>query len=63
YYLWSSIFIGWLIKYIILKFGGIRLYRNLRPLFVAMIVGEYIIVSIWMIIGMFTGIGYFALPG
>jgi len=63
YYLWSSIFIGWLIKYIILKFGGIRLYRNLRPLFVAMIVGEYIIVSIWMIIGIFTGIGYFALPG
>jgi len=63
YYLWSSIFIGWLIKYIILKFGGIRLYRNLRPLFVAMIVGEYIIVSIWMIIGMFTGVGYFALPG
>lgn len=64
YFLWSSIFIGWLLKYLILKFGGIKQYRNFRPLFMGLILGEYCIIGLWMIIGMFTGVGYRgALPG
>nr|MBC8232498.1 hypothetical protein [bacterium] len=64
YFLWSSIFIGWLLKYIILKFGGIKQYRILRPLFMGLILGEYSIIGLWMILGMFTGVGYRgALPG
>jgi len=64
YFLWSSIFIGWLLKYLILKFGGIKQYRNFRPFFMGLILGEYCIIGLWMIIGMFTGVGYRnALPG
>jgi len=64
YFLWSCIFIGWLLKYIILKFGGIKQYRLLRPLFMGLILGEYSIIGLWMILGMFTGVGYRgALPG
>ena len=64
YFLWSSIFIGWFLKYLILKFGGIKQYRNFRPLFMGMILGEYSIIGLWMIIGMFTNVAYRgALPG
>ena len=34
-----TIFITWLIKLIILRFGGILLYRRTRPLFYGLIVG------------------------
>ena len=62
YFLWSSIFFGWLIKYFVLKFGDIRKYRSMRPFFMGVVVGEYVIIGIWTILGMFTGVGYYALP-
>ena len=64
YFLWSCIFVGWFVKYLILKSGGIGYYRRLRPLFMGLIVGEFGIVGAWMIIGIFTGVNYQnALPG
>lgn len=46
-WMWFSIFIGWLVKRIILKYGGLRIYRNARPLFLGMILGQYMIGSLW----------------
>jgi len=63
FHLWSSIFFGWLIKYFTLKFGDIKTYRTIRPFFMGVVVGEYAIVGVWTIIGMLTGVGYYALPG
>ena len=63
FHLWSAIFFGWLIKYFVLKFGDIRKYRAMRPFFMGVVVGEYAIIGIWTILGMFTGVGYYALPG
>jgi len=62
YYLWSSLFIGWLIKYTILRFGGLSHYRSLLPFFLGLIFGDYIIAGIWIIIGLITGVGYHFLP-
>ncbi|RKU13277.1 hypothetical protein C6501_09440 [Candidatus Poribacteria bacterium] len=64
YFLWSCIFIGWFLKFLVLKSGGIGYYRRFRPLFMGLIVGEFGIVGLWMILGMFTGVNYQnALPG
>ena len=64
YFLWSCICIGWFLKYLALKSGGIGSYRRLRPLFMGLIIGEFGIVGVWMIIGIFTGVNYQgALPG
>ncbi len=60
--LWSSICIGWFIKYSMLKFGGVSGYRKLRPFCLGLIFGEYLMVGFWMVIGWFTQVGYFALP-
>ena len=62
FHLWSSILIGWFIKYMALKFGGASTYRKIRPIAFGLIFGEYVMVGLWMIVGFFTGIGYFALP-
>ncbi|MFB3041778.1 MAG: DUF6785 family protein [Candidatus Poribacteria bacterium] len=62
FHLWSSVFIGWLLKYSTLKFSGASGYRNLRPICLGLIFGEYLMVGLWMIIGLFTEVGYFALP-
>ena len=54
--LWFSIFISWGIKTILLKVGGIRLYRKAYPLFLGLILGEFMIGGVWVLIRLFTGI-------
>ncbi len=64
YFLWSCIFIGWFLKFLVLKSGGIGYYRKFRPLFMGLIIGEFGIVGAWMVLGMVTGVNYHgALPG
>jgi len=60
--IWFSFFVGWLLKYVILKFGGVGEYRRLRPIFLGVVVGESIIGIIWVIINMFVRVGYSILP-
>lgn len=40
--IWFSIMIGWMLKAVILKFGGSILYNRLKPLFIGLILGEVI---------------------
>ncbi|MEW6753071.1 MAG: DUF6785 family protein, partial [Candidatus Latescibacterota bacterium] len=60
-----SVFIAWALKSVILRLGGINLFRQLRPLFVGMIVGyflgvgvSYAVDAIW-----FLGKGHAILHG
>ena len=61
--IWSSFLIGWLCKYTILKYGGIKWYRKMRPLFLGAVLGECVIGGVWIIVGMIVGTGYMVLPG
>ena len=36
----ASIFIGWLLKILILRYGGARLFRQVTPFFLGLIVGD-----------------------
>lgn len=47
---WFSIFIGWLVKMLLLKYGGAGLYQASRPLFVGIIFGEALAAGIWLVI-------------
>ena len=53
-----SIFLGWLLKYIILRYGGFKAYSKARPLILGLILGEYVVGAIWIIVGLFAGRGY-----
>ena len=62
YHLWFSTLAGWLIKSLVLKFGGLGTYRRYRPLFLGLIVGEYFMAALWSFVGIFTRVGYWGLP-
>lgn len=46
-----SFLIGWVIKELVVKFGGGRVYNNLKPLFSGLIAGELIAAAMGIIIG------------
>ena len=50
-YLWFSIFISLLAKWGLLRYGGIVRYQKARPFFLGLILGDYIIGSLWTIVG------------
>ena len=52
--LWFPFLISWTAKWIILKYGGIKLYRKAFPLFMGLVMGEFIIGSVWGIVGLLT---------
>lgn len=39
---WFSVFLSWLIKYSLLRYGGLKTYRRNIPLFLGLILGEFI---------------------
>mgnify|MGYP007088021568 CR=1 FL=1 len=38
---WSSFFVGWAVKSLILRYGGATSFRNFRPFFLGLILGEF----------------------
>lgn len=37
---WMSVAVGWILRIVLIFFGGARLYRRLKPLFIGLIIGE-----------------------
>jgi hypothetical protein len=60
--LWFSIFWGWLLKSIILRYGGMKGYTIFLPLFLGLIVGDVLNAIVWISIGYLTGTGYNIMP-
>jgi hypothetical protein len=53
--LWFSILVGWLCKWVILRYGGMAGFRNLRLFFMGLIVGEFTTAGAWLIIDTLCG--------
>jgi hypothetical protein len=54
-HLWFNMFLAWLIKVVVLRYGGVALYRRTRPFFMGMIVGHIVPGGIFLFIDHFTG--------
>ncbi len=54
-YLWFSIFLAWLLKSMILRYGGPKIYKNSIPFFLGLILGQYTCAGTWFIIDCITG--------
>jgi len=56
---WASVMIGWLLRVVPILFGGVRLYRRLRPLFMGLIIGEVLAAIVWFSVsGVLAFYGY-----
>ena len=54
-HLWFDMFLAWLIKVTVLRYGGVALYRRTRPFFMGMIAGHIVPGGIYLFCDHFTG--------
>ena len=54
--LWMPLLIGGTAKFLMLRFGGFRLYRRAVPFFLGLMLGEITVGSLWTIVGILLGI-------
>ncbi|MGC8862180.1 MAG: DUF6785 family protein [Armatimonadota bacterium] len=59
---WSSFFVGWLAKSLILRYGGATSYRNFRPFFLGLILGEFATGIVWALLSGLLGLASPAIP-
>lgn len=60
--LWFGFFIGWLCNTLVLRYGGMSLFGEVKRLFIGLIVGDITMAIFWLIVGVFTPISYHVLP-
>jgi hypothetical protein len=61
--LWSSFFLGWVVKVLVVRYGGLRTFVRLRPFFLGLVLGDCISGSLWAIPQHFTHVGSPIWPG
>lgn len=44
---WASVFVGWCLKMLVLRYGGAGVYKKLRNLFIGLILGELFAAVMW----------------
>jgi len=54
-FLWFSVFVSYIIKWQLLRYGGVKAYRKALPLFMGLILGDFIIGGLWHLIGWAIG--------
>jgi len=54
--LWFPMFISWLVKWAILRYGGAKAYRKAIPLFVGLVLGEFVVGCLWDLHGILAGV-------
>ncbi|GBC93900.1 hypothetical protein HRbin15_02402 [bacterium HR15] len=50
--LWFSMLVAWLIKAPLLRYGGMAMYRRVRPFFLGMIFGEFFSAAVWALLAL-----------
>lgn len=53
--IWLTCFIAWLLKWLILHFGGLRWFRLSLPFFLGLIVGQYTCNGFWLLMDYLSG--------
>ena len=50
-WVWFATFLGWLAKALILRYGGMKLYRACIPWFMGLLLGDIVICCVWSALG------------
>ncbi|MFC1526554.1 DUF6785 family protein [Candidatus Latescibacterota bacterium] len=55
-YGWFAIFLAWMCKATILRYGGVPIYRALLPFFLGLVLGEFATACMWVFIDGYYGV-------
>jgi len=55
-YFWFPVMISWLMKSIILRYGGLKIHRKAKLFFLGLILGDFTLRSIWSIVSLILNI-------
>ncbi len=55
---WSPFMIGWIAKTLVVRYGGLRLYRRTVPLAIGLISGDLLNEVAWGLITLLTGVRF-----
>jgi hypothetical protein len=58
---WFSVFLGWLVKWVILKAFGVRAHQRAASFFLGLVMGDYVFVGLWALIGALFGVPTYVL--
>ena len=62
-WIWFPVLLGWGAKALILRYGGVRIYRQALPFFIGLVIGDYGISSLWALYFLASGhSGYRTFP-
>lgn len=53
--IWFTVFLAWLIKLAIVRYGGLKLFQKFRPLFLGLILGQFTCNGTWIVIDAIAG--------
>jgi len=53
--LWFSVFLAWLMKSAIFRYGGPVIYRRVVPFFLGLVLGQYTAAAFWFLVDLCTG--------
>ena len=54
-HMWFSVFLVWLWKALMIRYGGPRLLQRVRPFFLGLILGQFAAIAFWLMIDLATG--------
>lgn len=52
-YFWTCVLLAWVIKSLVLKWGGYGLYRKALPICYGVLLGEYVVGACWSVLSLF----------
>jgi uncharacterized membrane protein (DUF485 family) len=57
---WLPIFIAWASKWLLIRYGGYKVFQQAIPFALGLILGEFIVGSLWTLIGIIFHISTYA---
>jgi hypothetical protein len=56
---WFSILVSWAVKLAVMRYGGLPLLRRVQPLFLGVVLGDFVVGTLWMLRGTVFGVPTF----
>ncbi len=60
---WMPLFFAWVVKLLVLRYGGLRVYLQLLPFFLGLTLGQTLVGCAWSLFGLATGIQTYSFWG